>query len=168
MRRDPHPPLRGDLSQRERLGHALRAGWVPAFAEVAARRGLVSSPRQGGGLGSLSPSGRRAWFPLPVRERVRVRVVPFIVAAIASPTHKETVAAVRRRGVVGDGAQRAPSGGAVGADWIPAYAGMTALGRFPFSRAWVALPVGSRFRGNDVAPGIWGRRGAVAPRLVAP
>ena len=44
------------------------------------------------------------------------------------------------------------------ADWIPAYAGMTVLVEVLALRAGRGAPIGSRFRGNDVAPGwTWGR-----------
>ena len=63
---------------------------------------------------------------------------------LSNPTSNPSRAATLR-------GQGAPSCGADGADWIPAYAGMTDMG------------VGSRFRGNDVAPGATGRRGAWRP-----
>ena len=80
-------------------------------------------------------------------------------------------------GIRGDGAPRAPSAAPCGADWIPAYAGMTVRGGMTMMGAMRCdggggavpafadgrSPVGSRLRGNDAALGDEGRRGASRP-----
>ena len=61
------------------------------------------------------------------------------------------------RGIDGDGAT--PRLWRWGAEWIPAYAGMTVIGGMTVMGAAMGHGVGSRFRGNDVGAGDLWRRG---------